>query len=58
VDIKLGQLVTKNVTKTIQMMAVKAEQLLISDGEASQEDPAVTDVTYGRRRSHRFDDAR
>ncbi|XP_046635816.1 conserved oligomeric Golgi complex subunit 5-like [Daphnia pulicaria] len=36
VDIKLGQLVTKNVTKTIQMMAVKAEQLLISDGEASQ----------------------
>ena len=36
VDIKLGQLVTKNVTKTIQMMAVKAEQFVISDGEASQ----------------------
>nr|CAH0110057.1 unnamed protein product [Daphnia galeata] len=36
VDIKLGRLVTKNVTKTIQMMAVKAEQLLISDGDASQ----------------------
>ncbi|EFX61086.1 hypothetical protein DAPPUDRAFT_274663, partial [Daphnia pulex] len=36
VDIKLGQLVTKNVTKTIQMMAVKFEQLLISDEEASQ----------------------
>lgn len=35
-DKKLGQLVTKNVTKTIQMMAVKAEQLVISDGEASQ----------------------
>ena len=33
VDIKLGQLVTKNVTKTIQMMA---EQLHISDGEAPQ----------------------
>jgi hypothetical protein len=39
VDIKLGQLVTKNVTKTIQMMAVKAEQLLISDGDASQVRP-------------------
>ena len=35
-DAKLGQLVTKNVAKTVQMMAVKAEQLLISDGDASQ----------------------
>ena len=36
IDAKLCQLVTKNVTKTIQMVAVKAEQLIISDGEASQ----------------------
>lgn len=36
VDVSLGRLVTKNVTKTIQMVAVKAEQLVISDGEASQ----------------------
>lgn len=36
VDVKLCHLVTKNVTKTIQMMAVKSEQLIVSDGEASQ----------------------
>ncbi|XP_057373546.1 conserved oligomeric Golgi complex subunit 5-like [Daphnia carinata] len=36
VDPKLGHLVTKNVTKTIQMMAVKAENLILSDGDASQ----------------------
>lgn len=36
VDARLAQLVTKNVTKTIQMVAVKAEQLVVSGGEASQ----------------------
>jgi len=36
VDVKLCHLVTKNVTKTIQMVAVKSEQLIVSDGEASQ----------------------
>lgn len=35
-DSQLEQLVTKNVAKTVQMMAVKAEQLIISDGNASQ----------------------
>ena len=35
-DVKLCELVTKNVIKTIKMIAVKAEQLIISDGEASQ----------------------
>ena len=36
VDVKLCHLVTKNVTKTVQMVAVKSEQLIASDGEASQ----------------------
>ena len=36
VDIKLCNLVTKNIIKTIQMVAVKAENCIISDGEASQ----------------------
>ena len=35
-DAKLSQLVAKNVSKTIQLVAVKAEQLVFSDGEASQ----------------------
>ncbi|XP_048741093.2 conserved oligomeric Golgi complex subunit 5-like isoform X2 [Ostrea edulis] len=36
VDAKLCITVAKNVAKTIQLFAVKSEQLLITDGEASQ----------------------
>jgi conserved oligomeric Golgi complex subunit 5 len=36
VDPKLGVMVAKNVAKTLQLMAVKAEQLIASDGDASQ----------------------
>ena len=35
-DPTLGVLVAKNVAKTLQLMAVKAEQLIASDGDASQ----------------------
>lgn len=36
VDAKLCQLVAKNVAKTVKLLAVKSEQLLSSDGDASQ----------------------
>jgi len=48
VDFQLSVTVSKNVAKTIQLFAVKCEQLLSTDGEASQ---VIGVVTAGQRRN-------
>ncbi|XP_067934499.1 conserved oligomeric Golgi complex subunit 5-like isoform X2 [Watersipora subatra] len=47
-DDKLAHAVSKNVTKTVQMFAVKCEQLLSTDGEASQ---VIEPATAGQKRN-------
>ncbi|XP_062611400.1 conserved oligomeric Golgi complex subunit 5-like isoform X4 [Saccostrea cucullata] len=48
VDAKLCNTVAKNVAKTIQLFAVKSEQLLVTDGEASQ---VIGPSTPGQQRN-------
>ncbi|KAK3767574.1 hypothetical protein RRG08_003835 [Elysia crispata] len=48
VDIKLSVTVARNVAKTVKLFCVKSEQLLSTDGEASQ---VIGPLTYGQSRN-------
>lgn len=50
VDPKLNLTVAKNVAKTVKLMCVKCEQIVVTDGEASQVIGHPTDAQVGKMR--------